>query len=50
MTPLLYTLPGNEPLAAALLRELGAEAGTLEVRRFPDGESYLRLHTSPAGR
>jgi ribose-phosphate pyrophosphokinase len=50
VTPLLYTLPGNEPLAAALLRELGAEAGTLEVRRFPDGESYLRLHTSPAGR
>jgi len=48
--PLLLPLPGNEPLAAALARPLGAEVGALTVRRFPDGESYVRLDAPVAGR
>ncbi len=37
-------LPGNEPLTRALAESLGCEVVELEHRRFPDGESYVRLH------
>ncbi|WMC10709.1 ribose-phosphate diphosphokinase [Oceanimonas pelagia] len=43
MTPLLFALPGGHTLLAPLCRALPATAGELEVRRFPDGESYLRV-------
>lgn len=45
-TPLLFALPGNEPLAATLAASLGYETGTLDMRTFPDGETYLRFLTS----
>jgi ribose-phosphate pyrophosphokinase len=48
--PLLFAMPGNESFAAALARHLNAEVGALEVRRFPDGESYVRIDTAVAGR
>lgn len=49
-TPLLLAcLPGNEPLTHALAELLGAEQIELEHRRFPDGESYLRLHGDVSG-
>ncbi|MDR3387568.1 MAG: ribose-phosphate pyrophosphokinase [Rudaea sp.] len=50
MNPLIYALPGNESLAAVLVRELGGERGDLVVRRFPDGETYVRLLTTPVAR
>ncbi len=50
MTKLVYALPGNEALAAALVAQLHGEAGKITVRRFPDDESYVRLLTPPAGR
>lgn len=50
MTPLIYAWPGHEPLAAALAASLAAEAGGMEVSHFPDGETYVRLLTAPAGR
>ncbi|GHD60517.1 phosphoribosylpyrophosphate synthetase [Thalassobaculum fulvum] len=50
MRPLVLPLPGNEDLAADLTARLGAEAGALQVRRFPDGETYVRLLTEVAGR
>lgn len=40
--PLLIALPGNQALATALAAKLGAEVGELEMRSFPDGETYLR--------
>ncbi len=43
MQPLLINLDSDPQLAAQLLSHLAAEAGELELRRFPDGESYLRL-------
>ena len=49
MKPLLFALPGNENFCARLEQEMAAERGVLEYRRFPDGESYLRLRTA-AGR
>jgi ribose-phosphate pyrophosphokinase len=50
LTPLVLPLPGNERLAAALARRLDAEAGTPTLRRFPDGESYVRVTNAIAGR
>lgn len=48
--PLIFPMPGNAAFAGALAAKLSAELGEVETRRFPDGETYLRLHTDPAGR
>ena len=48
--PVILPLPGNEPLAAALAAALGATSGAMTVRRFPDGESYVRIEAAVAGR
>lgn len=50
LRPLLLPLPGNESWATALAAHAGAEVGTVEVRRFPDGERYVRIATPVAGR
>ncbi len=41
----IFSLPGNEALAARLAAALGAPEGKLTVRRFPDGETYVRGET-----
>lgn len=46
----LLALPGNDDVTARLARELGAEIGALEVRRFPDEESYVRIRSEVGGR
>jgi ribose-phosphate pyrophosphokinase len=57
--PLLFALPGNERMCDALVLALRgpgadqadqAERGTVTLRRFPDGESYVRVETPLAGR
>ena len=45
MKPLLFAAEPDLPLAPSLCRDLPAEQGRLEYRRFPDGESYLRIHS-----
>lgn len=50
MKPVLLQLPGNEALMQALAQRLDAEIGLFMVRRFPDGETYLRIETELAGR
>ena len=50
MKPLLFALPGNEDFAGRLNTGLGAELGSLETRRFPDGETYVRLVSNVEGR
>lgn len=45
----LFTLAAH-PLHETLLGLLHAERGVVETRCFPDGESYLRVHTPVAGR
>ncbi len=42
--PLLFS-PQNHPLMQALCAKLPAEQGKLLIRRFPDGESYLKIDT-----
>ena len=41
---LLFTLDGNAPLQQHLQQALKLEQGDCEIRHFPDGESYVRLH------
>lgn len=50
MKPLLVTLRENEPLAQPLAEAIGGELAHLDIRKFPDGETYLRYATSPEGR
>ena len=46
----ILPLPGNEAFAQALAEAGGFELGALETRRFPDGESYVRLLSDVAGK
>lgn len=50
MKPLLFAMPGNENFTGRLIAALGAELGSLETRRFPDGETYVRLASDVEGR
>lgn len=51
MKPLLFPLPGNEEFTRRLAEWLGnADVGALATRRFPDGESYVRLETDVTAR
>lgn len=50
MSAVVLPLPGAQGLAGALATQLGAEAGAVEFRRFPDGESYYRIASSVDGR
>ena len=50
MKPLFIALPGNDAFCLRLLQKMEADAGALEYRRFPDGESYVRLRSDVAGR
>lgn len=50
MKPLVFPLPGNEAFAFRLAQELDAERGTVEIRRFPDAESYVRILSTVEGR
>ena len=50
MKRLLFALPGNEAFRSRLLQNLDGEAGALEYRRFPDGESYVRLGSEVGGK
>jgi ribose-phosphate pyrophosphokinase len=43
--PLIVPLDAADPIAAGLAAALGGELGSVERRRFPDGETYLRLIT-----
>ena len=47
---LILALPGNETFARHLAEAGGWELGQLETRRFPDGESYVRILSEVAGR
>lgn len=48
--PVLIPMPGNEAMTATLAQTLGAEIGQVEVRAFPDGETYLRFLIDVEGR
>ena len=43
MRPLLLAYPGNEALGESVSRALNADTVAFAMRRFPDGETYLRI-------
>jgi len=47
--PVLFPMPGNDAFCAHLASLMHARQGELDYRRFPDGESYVRLDTPVAG-
>jgi ribose-phosphate pyrophosphokinase len=49
MNKLIFAMPGNEPIVEHLASLLEVPTGSLEIRRFPDGESYVRIITPVAG-
>ncbi len=50
MTPLFFALPNSELTCERLAIELHGERGYTQLRRFPDGETYVRIETDPRGR
>ncbi len=49
MNTLLYVMPGQEGLAQGVLSAGDFTAGELTLRRFPDGETYIRVMDDVAG-
>jgi ribose-phosphate pyrophosphokinase len=49
MAEIVIAGPGQEALAAALVRGIDARPGALELRQFPDGESHVVLGEEVAG-
>jgi ribose-phosphate pyrophosphokinase len=50
MRLLLVSLERNNPLTIPFAKSVGAEHALIEVRRFPDGETYLRYDTDVSQR
>ncbi len=48
MPPILFNLDSDPSLFNALLEAMSANRGELEQRKFPDNESYLRVHSDCA--
>ena len=47
---LLLAMPGNGALGHAIAHHMNADCAEVETRRFPDGESYVRLPPDLSGR
>ena len=45
MNTIVFALPGNEDLVGKLATSLKADIGELTIRHFPDGETYIRIHS-----
>ena len=45
MKPLLISLAPEEPMTQSLGEKLSADEGKMTLRRFPDGESYVRIES-----
>lgn len=50
MRAIVFHLPGDEAFADGLVRVLRADRAGLELHRFPDGESLVRLDADVTGR
>ena len=49
MKPVVIAMPGNESLSGELAAHLDLKNGAATVRRFPDGESHVRIETPVEG-
>jgi ribose-phosphate pyrophosphokinase len=48
--PLVVAMPGNDAMTQTLARTLKADVGRIQLRAFPDGETYLRFLTDVSAR
>lgn len=48
--PVFFAMPGNDEFARLLAARVGAEPGEMDIRQFPDGETYLRVRSDVEGR
>lgn len=46
----MLALPGNELTANHIARQIHASMGLLELRHFPDGETYVKVNTDVKGK
>jgi len=46
----LFSIDGNQSLFQTLASQLGFTAGSLSMRQFPDGESYINVKSEVEGR
>ncbi|MDO9188161.1 MAG: ribose-phosphate pyrophosphokinase [Bacteroidia bacterium] len=46
MKKIVFSLPGNEALANYIVDSIQADRGVSEFRKFPDGETYVRILSS----
>ena len=47
---ILFTIPGSEEIGRALTQQLNAEEGNAVIRRFPDGETLVKVLSDVYGR
>lgn len=50
MKMIVFALPGNEDLTEKIAKHLNAEIGEATLRQFPDGESYVQIHSEIKGK
>ena len=50
MKMIIFALAGNEGLTQKLADHLKAEKGKATIRQFPDGESYVQIHSDVKGK
>ncbi|MBI1288573.1 MAG: ribose-phosphate diphosphokinase [Flavobacteriales bacterium] len=50
MQLILFAIPGNEKLTAQLAERLQGEIGEVNIRQFPDGETYVQVLSEVKGR
>ena len=43
---IIFSFPGNKRFAQYLANKLNIEEGKLTIKRFPDGESYVRINST----
>ena len=48
--PLFFAAPGNEVFTERLALAANGEVGEVDFHEFPDGETFVRVDTSPASR
>ncbi|EIA07798.1 ribose-phosphate pyrophosphokinase [Flavobacterium frigoris] len=46
MKKIFFALPGNEDLTDILVQRENADKGNVDIRQFPDGETYIRILSS----
>lgn len=47
---ILFALPGNEPTVDTIAKRYNVSKGEATIRNFPDGETYIRIHSDVKGK